>query len=339
MDSQSALRVASVPAGHPYVRGITPSTPGVRVLPDPIPAGRPPGQWWPPVVLTEDWLRAERPDVLHVHFGYESLTVDEVARVLTVVRELRIGLVVTVHDLANPQLTDQTRHQQQLALLLAAADEVVTLTDGAARLIAAEHDRQATVLPHPTLLDHPAPVPAAPPAGIGLHLKSLRAGTDLGAVADVVAVAAELGEVCTMSVHPGVRGPLTAYAARSHVRWWEHQPLTEAELERWLVTLGVLVLPYAHGTHSGLLELCRDLGVPVAVPNIGQHADQQPDPALLASWPPGDREALRAALARLLAGRDRVRPADRATRLAERQAVAERHARLWRDVARRGVPA
>lgn len=339
MESQSELRVASVPAGHPYVRAITPSAPGVRVLPDPIPAGRPPGQWWPPVVLTEDWLRAERPDVLHVHFGYESLTLAQLARVLAVVRELRIGLVVTVHDLANPQLTDQTHHRRQLALLLAAADEVVTLTTGAARVIAAEHGRRASVLPHPTLLDRRAPVPDAPPAGIGLHLKSLRAATDLGAVADVVAVAGDLGEPCILGVHPGSGGVLRAYADRPAVRWWEHPPLTEAELERWLVTLGVLVLPYAHGTHSGLLELCRDLGVPVAVPAIGQHADQQPDPALLASWPPGDRPALRRALSGLLADRGRVRPADRAARLAERDAVAARHARLWRGVARRGVPA
>ncbi|WP_176451572.1 glycosyltransferase [Enemella dayhoffiae] len=336
MTLERRLRVASVPAAHPYVRAITAGS--VTVLPDPIPPGRPAGQWWPPLVLTPDWLRAHRPEVVHVHFGFESLTVAELRAVLAVIEELDLGLLVTVHDLTNPQLSEQTRHVQQLALLVAAADRVITLTPGAAAEIARRFGRAAEVLPHPTLLTEPVTrVGAGSRSPVGVHLKSLRAGIDRGAVADTIAATAELGVDCVLSVHPGAGAPLREHAARPHVAWWEHEPLAEAELHAWLAGLGVLVLPYASGTHSGLLELCGDLGVPVAVPAIGHHADQQPDPSLLGTWPPGDRAGLTRALRRLLAGRATVRPNDRVARLAQRDRVAARHAELWAEVAR--IPA
>lgn len=327
------VRVASVPAGHPYVRAITPSSGDVVLLSDPIPTHRPPGQWWPPVVLTADWLLRERPDVLHVHFGYESLTLDELTEALDAADRVAIPLVVTVHDLANPQLAEQSHHRAQLALLLARAAVVITLTDGAAEQIRAEYGRRALVLPHPTLLEDPPPPATGFGQGIGLHLKSMRAGTDRAAIDDVLAAATELAVDCTLSVHPGhgreLRGACTR-AAR--VRWWEHPPLSEPELMDWLTSLGVLVLPYAHGTHSGLIELCGDLGVPVAVPRVGQHRDQQPDPGLLGTWAPGDRAELTGTLASLLAGRGTVRPNDRSERIAQRDRVAARHAALWQGL-------
>src|ERR1700761_4390431 len=106
-----AVRVASIPAGHPYVRQVLAGT-GVRVLPDPPPPGASDGRWWPPVMFDGDWVRAnlDRFDVLHLHFGTESYST---AHLRSLVHALRAGgrpLIYTLHDLENPQLLDQTRH-------------------------------------------------------------------------------------------------------------------------------------------------------------------------------------------------------------------------------------
>jgi len=69
------IRVASIPAAHPYIHAIT-DPQLVRVLPDPPVPGAPAGQWWPPVAMTPEWLAAHARDydVLHVHFGLESFS-------------------------------------------------------------------------------------------------------------------------------------------------------------------------------------------------------------------------------------------------------------------------
>ena len=58
----------------------------------------------------------------------------------------------------------------------------------------------------------------------------------------------------------------------------------------------VVVLPYLRGTHSGWLEMCRDLGVVVVAPDCGHFADQADQPGAVLSCRTGDgRDAARAA--------------------------------------------
>ena len=66
--------VQMVPSDHPYCRNVLPPDrpPLYTVLPDPPVPGAPAGQWWPPRALDADWLRDHAPDVLHVHFGFDS---------------------------------------------------------------------------------------------------------------------------------------------------------------------------------------------------------------------------------------------------------------------------
>ena len=107
------IRVASVPAAHPFV-GATTDAAVVSLLPDPVPPGATlAGQWWPPRWLDPGYLRAHvlEIDVLHVHFGFEAVTLDDLRAVLVVLREHRVPLVITVHDLANPHVADQSSHQ------------------------------------------------------------------------------------------------------------------------------------------------------------------------------------------------------------------------------------
>ncbi len=147
------VRVAAVPSAHPYVTAVADPA-GVRLLADPPPPGVPAGQWWPPQVLLPEWLEAHAAefDLVHVHFGIESYTADELALTVAALERLGKPLVYTVHDLENPQLSSQDAHRAGLAVLAHAADELITLTASAADEVAAITGRTATVVAHPTLL-------------------------------------------------------------------------------------------------------------------------------------------------------------------------------------------
>ena len=84
-----SITVQHVPAQHPYTRAIRPLDPGaapdVEFLPDPPVPGAPAHQWWPPRALRAEWLAEHRPDVLHVHFGFEHFSPAQLAAALDAV--------------------------------------------------------------------------------------------------------------------------------------------------------------------------------------------------------------------------------------------------------------
>lgn len=97
------IRVASVPAAHPYITA-TVDTTLLTLLPDPVPPGASqPAQWWPPRWLDPRYVRTRitEIDVLHVHFGFESIDYDDLVAVTDVLAAHGVPLVVTVHDLAD----------------------------------------------------------------------------------------------------------------------------------------------------------------------------------------------------------------------------------------------
>lgn len=309
-----AIRVASVPAAHPYVEHL--GNDGVARLPDPQPPGAPPGRWWPPVMVDPAWVRAHADafDVMHLHFGMESFTVAHLAATVAALRVARRPLAFTVHDLTNPQLADQQLHVAQLDELIAAADALITLTEGAAAEIARRWGRRAVVIAHPHVLplEQAAPVGrAGGPVLVGLHLRDLRPNVDgPGATATLLAALAALRRPgvdiqARITLHDHVREPVARDRVRRLCAGTEGVTLVEAPrpddaaLLADLADLDVCVLPYAHGTHSGWVELCWDLGVPVAAPAVGHVAGQHRDPAFLASFTPGAVPELTAALARL----------------------------------------
>jgi hypothetical protein len=346
-----------VPSDHPYCRHVLPPDrpPLYCILPDPPVPGAPAGQWWPPRALDADWLGGNVPDVLHVHFGFDSYTPEQLQQVVDVLRAAGSALVVTVHDLHNPHFADRSRHLAQLDVLIPASDEVLTLTDQAAAEILARWDRVATVVPHPHIvpLDRiPAGAarPVSPPSGpvaqaadrevvIGLHAKDLRANVDpfsaLPGVAEAVRRLRDRGVAARVRVD--VREAPQDMTALDRLRvecaaygfdLWEHGRLVDDDLYADLRSLDVTVLPYAFGTHSGWLEMCRDLGVPVAVPDLGCFAGQATSPTV-ETFAPGDAAALATAILALLDRRDAIQPADPAVRCAEREAVAAEHERLY----------
>lgn len=296
------VRVASVPSSHVYVRHLASEDGGsdrVRRLPDPPRTTDGGPAWWPPVMLDPDWIRAHREDfdLLHVHFGFDALTPEELAGVVGALRETGKPLVQTVHDLRNPHHLGRGLHDEQLDVLVPAADALVTLTPGATDEIARRWGRTATVLAHPHVVDldemaRRARTRRAPRETgsfrVGLHVKSLRACMDPRAVLPTLvdAVGQLPGGVLQVDGHTDVLDPggarfdpeLSALltAAPDHVDVRVHDFFSDAELVDYLAGLDLSVLPYRFGTHSGWLEACRDVGTPVAAPTCGYYAQQAP---------------------------------------------------------------
>ncbi len=344
------IRVASIPAAHPYVRAIT-DPQRVQVLPDPPVPGAPAGQWWPPVALTAEWLvsHAEDYDLLHVHFGLESFSPEELMGALDAAQRLGRPIVYTVHDLENPQLVDQEPYRALLDVIVPAADRLLTLTAGASAEIERRWGREIQALPHPTLLEHDVAAGHRDDEAIriGIHLRDLRPNIDAEhAVHAAVGAAALLVEAgirvqFDVLMNERVRDEETATrvvaAAEAHpavhVRRTPH--LTDAEIEEWLGGIDLFVLPYLHGTHSGWVELCYDLGVHVAGTDVGHIGEQHPEDFAIVDL--DDVQTLTDAV-RLTAGsrnpseRAALVEGRRAVRLAERAAVQAAHADVYAAV-------
>lgn len=350
--STGSTTIVSVPAGHPYVQQVT-ADPRVAVLPDPVAPGADPAVWWPPAALDPTWIssNADAASLLHIHFGTESFPDGHLTACVDAAHAADWPVVFTLHDLEHPQLGDSTAYLAQLDELMAGADAIVTLTPGAAAVVAERWGRRAEVIPHPSVLPGTASTEPAVGAGrvVGMHLKDLRPGVDgPGSVQALDAALTALrdaghnvrGEV---RLHRRVRDADAAdtvrglCAASDVLDLVEHERLADPDLFAALARLDACVLPYRHGTHSGWLELCWDLGVPVAAPRVGFFAEQHVD-GTVASFTPSDGAGLAAALSTLWTAassrpaspaRDALVEHRRALRTMTDAAIAERHADLY----------
>ncbi|MGW5924486.1 glycosyltransferase family 1 protein [Nocardia fluminea] len=296
---ENTLRIASVPASHVYVRHLRALDGGDAVvrLPDPPPAdGRTvPGGWWPPLMLDPAWIRDNhtRFDVFHLHFGFDTVSPAILTDISEELRRNDKPFVYTVHDLRNPHQPDPAGHREQLDVLLEAADELITLTPGAAAEIAHRWGRRCHVLGHPHVVERAlvaAPRVDTGPFTVGVHVKSLRANMDPFPVLDVLAdtVAPLPGTVLRIDLHdelfeegnhwydPETGRRLLEYRHRPGIEVHVHPYFTDAQLWQYLSSLSVSVLPYRFGTHSGWLEACYDLGTAVIAPSCGYYGEQKP---------------------------------------------------------------
>ncbi|GAA1094723.1 glycosyltransferase family 1 protein [Pseudonocardia alni] len=331
------MRVASVPTAHPYVASL--HHPEVVRLPDPPVPGARPGVWWPSPWLDADHLRAHAADVdlLHVHFGFDDRTPDQLRALVAALGETGVPLVLTVHDLRNPHHADPAPHAAALDVLVPAAAGLVTLTPGAAARIRERWGREALVLGHPAVvgpewLRRPRPR-RADGFVVGLHAKSHRTNADPVGVARALAATAPPDVRLRVDAHDDARGRAVANALRDEPRLElrVHPPFDDDALHTYLQELDVSVLPYRWGTHSGWLEACHDLGTTALVPDVGHFREQAPCLTYTLTDDGPDRASLGAAVA--LAHRTRptwrVDPGDRERRRAE---VADAHAREYRRV-------
>jgi hypothetical protein len=335
------LRLASIPANHPYVDAVRP--PSATVAEGDRVAG-----WDPDPLLIPARLRAgaARFDVLHLHFGYDHLTAAAMEVWLAEVRDRRVPLVVTVHDLRNPHHQTRELHDEHLRLLMSQADEVLTLTEGAAAEIARRFGRLATVVPHPSLLDPSSPMARSTTEEglVAIHLKSLRRN----AAAEprrVVAAALEgtnaAGGRLRVDVHSEVLTRpelehIRTCAARGELELAVHERFTDDELAVYLSRAQVCVLPYQYGTHSGWLELCRDLGTRVVAPSCGYFGGEDGQWNDVVSFGYDETAGLAAnslsAAVKASLEAPLLQPADRSWRAAQLQEVQAMHSEIYERV-------
>ncbi|WP_291313436.1 glycosyltransferase [Corynebacterium sp. UBA2622] len=326
-NQENTVRVLSVPATHPYTRAVQPDQ--VSYLPDPDIDGN----WWPhPALEAGYWAdpaRASEVDVMHVHFGFEHRTP---AQIEELVRALPVPLVVTVHDLDNPHLTDpaeQAAHHDRVRTLVGAAAAVITLTDCAAERLRREFGAEHLhVLPHPSVA--PAPGVAAHGGGAGVFLKSLRPNV-VSDPAFYLGIAQRVP--LTVYIHdvPATRALRAALEGSDNLELIVHDPLADAPLHAAVAGLDTCLLPYTRGTHSGWLEMCRDHGTNVAVPDTGCYASQADTPEAVEIYRAGDAASAAEALRALIARGPVPYSGDRA---AQAERVEAAHAEIYRGVVR-----
>lgn len=354
------LVVASVPSGHVYVRHLAPENgPGPRRLADPDPDSPDRSateRWWPPVMLDPAWAATADFDVFHLQFGFDACSPERLTELVRVLRERGKPLVFTVHDLRNPHHAARGLHDEQLDVLVPAADALLTLTDGAAGEIQERWGRTAEVLPHPHVVDFRTMAVAQDARArrrdwafrVGVHVKSLRAAMDpMTVLPTLVETIGDLpGAVLQVDAHrdvlddDGARrdAELAAYlrgeAAAGRVDLRVHDYFSDAELWNYLGSLDVSVLPYRFGTHSGWLEACRDLGTTVIAPTCGYYADQGPVLSYLLDEDRYDAESLAEAVLVAHEGRPQW-GASIDLRRHQRAMLAGAHDQLYRSLVRR----
>lgn len=298
-----ALRVASVPASHVYIRHLSSPAPlqdPVQRLPDPPPARRdaPTGApWWPPAMLDPEWITTHDFDLMHVHFGFDAQTPAQLSSVADALDAKGAPLVYTVHDLWNPHHEDSALHESQLEVLVTRAKAVITLSQQAAAEIEARWGVRPRVIPHPHVVDldrmdahaH-ARQRATGEFRLGVHLKSLRANmagvpllqAALDAVTEVPRGVLQVNVHRDVFEDTGTRhdAELAAWLraqAGSRLDLRVHDYFSDPELFDYLASLHASLLPYRFGTHSGWMEAAHDLGTPVIAPDVGCYRSQGAD--------------------------------------------------------------
>ncbi|WP_395659812.1 glycosyltransferase family 1 protein [Nocardioides sp.] len=304
-------------------------------------------------MLRPDWAASADFDVFHLHFGFDACSPEELGELAATLRSRGKPLVLTVHDLRNPHHEDRTTHDAQLDVLVPAADELVTLTRGAAGEVQRRWGREALVLPHPHVVDLRTMAVAQgcrsrrrdTPFRVGLHVKSLRPSMDpQRLLPTLVETVRDLpGAVLQVNAHRDVLDPdgqrrddglatyLEAHAERGDLELHVHDYLSDRDLWCYLGSLDVSVLPYRFGTHSGWLEACRDLGTTVVAPTCGFYREQGPVLSYVHDESTYDAGSLATAVRTAYEDRPRL-GATVDERREQRRSVSDAHEALYRSL-------
>ena len=270
MPEPSTTTVLAIPSGHRYVQRVRPD--GYRFLPDPT------EPWWPHPGLEPDHVRriGSELDLVHLHFGFEHRTTAQLVTWLDTLDELRLPLVLTVHDVRNPHLLDNRRHEEHLTELLERAAVVLTLTDCAAAELQLLWGREATVVAHPPLYE-PASGATTERGLVGITMKDRPSACGPELLQPILAAVRRRGGRVEARFETGTEPPV-GHGGLGMLDGVEMVPVDrppdDEAFAAHLASLQVAVLPYRFGTHSGWLEACRDLGTRVVAPSSGCYRDQ-----------------------------------------------------------------
>jgi glycosyltransferase involved in cell wall biosynthesis len=282
-------------------------------------------------------LACDRPEVIHAHFATEPT---RVARAIA--EELRLPFTFTAHG-----YDVYRRPPSDLAARVAAAAAVVTVSEANAAHLVEAHGAapdRLRVLPCGVDLEHFQPSPASTDRSTILCVARLRPVKNLGALlracrwlADraipfdtvVIGDGPSLGELQAERARLGLDSRVRFLGAQDHTTvraWWQR------------ATAGVLT-SVSEGMPVSLMEAAA-CGVPAVAPAVGGIPELIDDGVTGFVTPPGNVDAIGAALARVLEdGSLRARMGIAARRRAEARFSAARQVdallSLWSSIARR----
>lgn len=302
-------------------------------------------------------------DIVHLH-SLELVSLDDLIRLRKRTVSEGVRLVATIHDLVPNIEANVGDFLTKVAYIAAEADHVFTLTPQAADQIAAlaPHAEPAEITPHGAAIAIES-IPAL----------SVRGGGGL-AVFGAFRPYRELEILVRSWQHLGDERPNLRVLLRSVTRADQerdaalldlleetartdprlhltvaHTMLGDDDLVDWLTGASALVLPYSHITHSGQLELARDIGLPVIAPDIASLHGQlttgprkhlpvvwfAPDSLTVGDFPTCLHHACELAVDtadRSSAITTEDQEHVRAVRLAERAEISERHAGVYANL-------
>ncbi|GLY13336.1 hypothetical protein LWF15_32010 [Kineosporia rhizophila] len=345
-EGRTIIRIAALPGRGVYVRhlGHPEGVDGVHRPTVQMPGSAP----RPPAAFDPAWLAAHLGDmqVVHVHALAPRMNAEHVQAAIRATRESGRPLVVTAYHLSDPTGLDEAGYAEQLDALIPAADQVITLTAGAADEIARRWSVGADVQPHPHAVDFVRMRRERPARGqnspfvVGVHLGGLRLPSDpvkvVAALAEAARQVPEVRLVAFAHDHlldsdstrydPATVREIDRLLSAAGGSLRAHRPMTDSQLWDNIFGLDAALVPPFFGSHSVWPEACYDLGTQAIMPAANHAAQQRPDAGSLSYT--SDRDglpdvaSLTEALGKAVATQEVLR-ADPTARFTERVKIAE----------------
>ncbi|GLY27560.1 hypothetical protein Kisp02_09250 [Kineosporia sp. NBRC 101731] len=293
-EGRTIIKIAALPGRGVYVRhlGHPEGVDGVHRPTVQMPGSAPK----PPAAFDPAWLQTHLGDmqIVHVHALAPRMSAEHVKAAVQATRDAGRPLIVTAYHLSDPTGLDEAGYAAQLDVLIPAADQVVTLTESAAKEIAKRWKVTAQVQPHPHAVDFVRMRRERPARGqsgpylVGVHLGSLRLPSDPVKVVSALAEAAKRTPDVRLVLfaHDHLLDPDSTRYDPATIREIDrivnsvggtlraHRPMTDSQLWDNIFGLDAALVPPFFGSHSLWPEACYDLGTQAIMP-ANSHASSQ----------------------------------------------------------------
>lgn len=252
-----------------------------------------------------NWLKANRPDVVHLHFAWERVGYLKVLELIESCKQFRIPIIWTIHELDPIHDFQKNIKIDKIKRLMAKrCSRIITLTEGCKDAIMTRFkvsSDKIEVIPHPPMRDFAKRYDYE-------DLPSLR--SDYGfKESDYIytvfgAPRANRDLISAISAYDSIRhscpraklllamptldfykfpGDVFKEEVLNFVSLARSTPgvtlltlpgISDAKLEEIFFISNVAVFPYKFGGHSGQLELAKDFGLGCVVPTVGFYKEQ-----------------------------------------------------------------
>lgn len=237
-------------------------------------------------------------DVCHIHFGFEFEAIEVVEHALELLSMHGKTIVFTVHEFSSVHGVTTDQYSQYIDLVLRYSVRVITLTEGARRVLVERFSRpDVVVIPHGKVANVAFSQGSATRSDEPriLMCGALRSNREMATTfVNLVLASDNLYQVHFVTrpfTTDQLRDDETLQVAISLHRGQHSQvrtvmPLSDEDMVRLFLSCDALILPYREAGHSGQLELAFDCGLPVIASDVG-FLPEQP-----LAWPMIDRDSV-----------------------------------------------